>query len=178
MRFRTKILQIRMWLALDPWARRAKVRYAELQRQLELDRIRMKATLYITATSYRCGDRILVNPRVIAELQAQMTTIITAPADDGQTIFEMPTRPNGCGIGDVEHASHYVTEEGLLVHDYDQDDPDFKRLAELYGFGDSASNNLNETLGAMAENTLDDGPLQVIELPDGEDPFKGIVNLG
>ena len=138
-------LMLRMWANIDSAARAANRRNALNQAAYAREAIRRKAM------ANDIGSRAGLFGLVDADSLVNPELVIERPSNE------------------PERSLHRVTEEGMLVTDYDVDDPDFKALAAKYGFGDATDHERQATLV-----TVDATPPEPF---DGPDVFEGIHRL-
>ena len=138
-------LMLRMWLNIDPAARAANRRNTLNQASYAREAIRRKAM------ANDIGSRAGLFGLVDTDSMINPELVIERPSNE------------------PEPSLHRVTAEGMLVTDYDVDDPDFQALAAKYGFGDATDHERQETL--MSVDATPPEPF------DGPDVFEGIHRL-
>ncbi len=156
MRLRIRILEWRMKLGVDPWARAARKRKAKLDFALEQARIKLKATEFELRAA--ATGEIVVND-------------VTPDADGGETVFEMPKRE-----APLPPPSPYKLDEtGIEVAVYDPTDSETAALMRRFEMGNVAE---HERMAIFGHQVDTEAPPAIEWEGEAPDPFAGIKNLG
>ncbi len=157
MKLRIRILEWRMKLGLDPWARAARERKNKLDFALEQARIKMKA-MHFEHHAASTGEIVIHD---------------AAPdADGGETVFEMPKR-----VAEKPLAPYKLDDTGIDVV-FDPTDSDTVELMQQYEFGSAIVHEREETFNHQVDPTPPKPVDFDFEWDGPADPFAGIKNLG